>query len=1093
MHSKRMAWSLLGLPVMVAFLLLASPPQLQAQETGTIQGTVTNAETGAVLGGVMINVMDTGLGSLSASDGTFSISNVPVGEQRVRAQMIGFASRTQTVTIGAGETVTVDFALNPAVIDVAEIIVTGVGEATERMRVPFSVSRTGPEIMEVSTPSAAQALTGQVAGVSVVQGSGRPGSAPDILLRGPTSIDGAGRDQGPLVIVDGVILGASMVDIDALDIDNIEVVKGAAAASLYGSRAAQGVIQITTRDGSHLDDDEVRYSFRTEYGIQELDGTFDLAQRHYFMMNEDRSAFIDLDGNECGYPGTAAAAETGRVCENFAMAGHLLDDPAPGEGDMFNSFVIDEYPQTFDNIGSVFDPGTWLESSLAVEGRSGGTNYRISYSNLQEGGVVADLSGFQRHNFRVRLNQVITENLRLSANVFASRSDDDDMQDTSGNAIFMITRMPAGVDITATDDEGIPIRRPDPEQENQNPLIDLRFIDRTQERSRAMVSTDLRYSPTHWLSVDGNVSYDRLDWSFSQFRDVGFPDARPTVTNFDLGTIWKQTSLTEALNTSVNLTGRWSLGDLDTRLQARYLYEEETNENMAGSGTELAARGVPTLGNLDDPDRISISSGLQSVRSEGLFFGGNLDFRDRYIIDALVRHDGSSLFGADERWQTYFRVAGGYRLAQEEFFDVDWIDELRLRASVGTAGGRPNFAAQYETFSVGGGVISPATLGNRNLRPEHATEQEFGLDLLAMGRFSAELTYARTEVEEQIMRVPLPSTAGFSQQWRNAGTLRSNTVELSLEGQIVQAADWNWSARVMFDRTRQRITELDVPEFTYGVAGQNMGDIFFAREGEALGTFYGGVLAENCSMLPANVRDYCDTHFDRNDDGLMVFVGEGNSWTDGQWGTTGEVGGQEFDWGLPVTGVDIDPITGEESDFVPVGSTTPDYSISASSTVNIGNVSIYGLVDAVQGVDVWNQPLQWATFQHFSGIMDQTGVPEERQKPVAYYDELYQSFGLQPTNFWVQDASFVKLRELAVRYRLGADRVQALPGLDDAGVRDISLSLTGRNLFTWTDYNGYDPEIGRGGGDVGSGALARVDGFQYPNFRTFALGVQVSF
>jgi TonB-linked SusC/RagA family outer membrane protein len=1084
MNPKRSVWPIFGLPL-AAFLLIAGPSQAEAQEPGVVEGTVVSAETGEPLPGVQVSIVDTGLGSLTDDMGDFRISNVPAGEHRVRFQMIGYASRTEPVTVQAGEIATVDLDLSRAVIDVEEIVVTGVTEATERARVPFSVGRTGPEIREVSASSVAQSLTGQLAGVSVVQGSGRPGAAPDILLRGPTSIDGAGRDQGPLVIVDGVILGAEMVDIDALDVENIEVIKGAAASSLYGSRAAQGVIQITTQSGAHLDEDDIRYSFRTEWGMQELDGTFDLAQRHYFRMNEAGTAFLDQEGRECGYPGAGHE----RVCENFQLAGQRA--ATPDDANFFNTFATEEYPQRFDNIGAVFDPGNWLETALAVEGRSGGTNFRVSYSNLREDGVVADLSGFRRHNFRVRLNQVITENLHLSATAFASRSDDDDMLESQGNPIFSITRMPAGANIMAEDEDGIPIRRPDPEQENQNPLIDLRFIDRTQERSRTMAATDLRYSPVPWLSLDGNVSYDRLDWSFQQFRDVGFPTARPAVDNFDLGTIWKESSITEALNTSANITGRWTFGELATRIQGRYLYEEQTIDDQGGSGVELATRGVPTLGNLDNPERIDLFSSLESIRSEGLFLGANLDFRERYIVDALFRRDGSSLFGADERWQNYYRVAGAYRLGQEEFFDVPAIDELRLRASIGTAGGRPPFPAQYETFSVAAGVITPATLGNRELRPEHATEQEFGVDVLAFGRLSAEITYARSEVEDQIMRVPLPAAAGFSQQWQNAGTIRSNTLELALDAQIVQQPTWSWSGRLMFDRTRQRISELAVPDFTYGVAGQNMGDIFFAREGESLGTFYGGVLATNCSQLPADARPFCDSHFDLNDDGLMVFVGEGGTWRDAQWGTTGEVGGQSFNWGLPVTGVDIDPITGEESDFVPVGNTTPDYTISASSTVRFGNFSVYGLVDAVQGVDVWNQPLQWATFQHFSGIMDDSGKPEEEQKPVAYYDFLYQSFGLQPTSFWVQDASFVKLREVALRYRLGADRIQAIPGL--AGVRDVAISLTGRNLLTFTDYNGYDPEVGRGGGDVGSGALARVDGFNYPNFRTFAVGVEVNF
>jgi outer membrane receptor protein involved in Fe transport len=227
-----------------------------------------------------------------------------------------------------------------------------------------------------------------------------------------------------------------------------------------------------------------------------------------------------------------------------------------------------------------------------------------------------------------------------------------------------------------------------------------------------------------------------------------------------------------------------------------------------------------------------------------------LDFRDRYILDALVRQDGSSRFGAGERRQWYYRVAGRYRLAEEPWFNVEAIDELGLRYSIGTAGNTPSWSAQYETYSVTESGISPTTLGNRNLKPEFATEIEMGVDVMFLNRFSFDITHARSDVKDQILNVPALAYTGFSSQWVNAGRLESNTWESTLTAQFRPRRDLTWTTRLMFDRTRQQITELDRPAYQMGVSGQGLGSVFYVRPGEVLGTFYGRKFATDCSQLP---------------------------------------------------------------------------------------------------------------------------------------------------------------------------------------------------------------------------------------------------
>jgi hypothetical protein len=279
--------------------------------------------------------------------------------------------------------------------------------------------------------------------------------------------------------------------------------------------------------------------------------------------------------------------------------------------------------------------------------------------------------------------------------------------------------------------------------------------------------------------------------------------------------------------------------------------------------------------------------------------------------------------------------------------------------------------------------------------------------------------------------------------------------------------------------------------------------VFYVRQGEAIGTFYGFQFAENCGHLPAGVD--C-SQFEVNDDGYLVWIGGAgssrNGWqtytdaggnTQNWWGTTApfSIRGGALTWGTPFQAEDVDPISGERATFLPLGNTQPDFRLGLSNTVSWRSFSVYGLIESVQGFKVYNQPLQWATFQSYAGIMDQSGLPEAEQKPVGYYSRLYGVSGLAPSSRFVEDGSFIKLRELAVRYRIGADPLQAVPVL--RGFDGVTLSMVGRNLFTWTDYDGYDPETGRGGGGTGSAALARVDGYNYPPFRTFTFGIELNF
>ena len=239
----------------------------------------------------------------------------------------------------------------------------------------------------------------------------------------------------------------------------------------------------------------------------------------------------------------------------------------------------------------------------------------------------------------------------------------------------------------------------------------------------------------------------------------------------------------------------------------------------------------------------------------------------------------------------------------------------------------------------------------------------------------------------------------------------------------------------------------------------------------------------------------CD-QFAVNDDGLLVWVGPGGSLKNPQWGANGPTFGfhgqnRTLAWGSPFIGWGLDPRTGDTTNLLKVGKTTPNFHVGLSSSLSWHNFSLYGLMEWVHGFSVYNVPQQWAVFRGYAGIMDQTGKPQNEQKPIGYYNRLYGVASLTPVNYFVQDASFAKLREVSLSYRLTRSQLAKAGFL--RSFQGISLSLIGRNLLTFTKYNGYDPEVGNAGGETGSAAIARVDGYEYPNFRTFTAAITVNY
>jgi TonB-linked SusC/RagA family outer membrane protein len=1031
----------------VALMVTAFP--IQAQNTGRITGVVTDSASDRPIGDVQVSVVGTRIGSVTDAQGRYTINSAPSGTRTIEARRIGYrAARIVNVNVQLEGTTTLNIKIASVPLTLQTVVTTGVVDPTSGTRVPFTVGRIEVENIPVPSTNAIESIQGKVAAVTIVP-PGQPGSGTNILLRSPTSIN---KSNAPLVVVDGVIqstaFGAASADLEAIDIESVEIIKGAAAASLYGSRAQSGVIQIRTKRGSALASGATRFTARSEWGNNDLAGQINWARYHYYQTNAS-GGYVNAAGRDTTRVGRVARP----IYQRFQDVAYA--DPV------------------YDQVDRFFDPGQFSKNSFNVAQNLGRTNWFLSLVNTREDGVVLGSGEYSQNDARLNLDHIANSMLSISFSGYHSRSDRNELY---GDTFFDLINQAPDIDLLQPDPDGTPFAyQLDFEGREENPLYVLATEDDRRKRARTQGSLQAKFTPYRWLTFDGNASYDRSDRRNDFFLDQGLKTEG--FAQGGLGEISQTTGTTSGTNASIsaNLLGYWR--GFTLRSTVRAIVESEENEVTTAEGSDFAAPGVRSLNNARTR---FVSSNLEQVRSRGYFVSGGMDYEGRYIADLLLRRDGSSLFGPEERWNNYYRFSGAYRLSSEPWWRWRSLNEFKLRFSRGTAGGRPSFNDQYETFSfnTAGGVVKQ-TLGNRFLKPEKTTETEIGVDAIYNDRFSLQLSRAKTRSEDQLIQIPLPAFFGFSSQWQNAGTVEGNTIEGTLEAQVIQGANLQWRVGLIADRSRHKITQFDRPCFQTQT-------IAFRCAGVSLGEMYGFRFIRGTGELPADAAARAN-EFDVNDEGLLVWVGldasgqpkrytQGETATGG-WGSTSSIiGTTTYNWGMPIK---LRDSTGSDA-VVRIGDGTPDFHWGISNNISWKSWDLYALLDANVGGNAYNQTnqrmYQWAR----SADVDQVGKPQELKKPIEYYVALYSAN--DPTDYFVEDASFVKLREVSIRYRFGG---RALSWFSRFGATGAAVSLIGRNLMTFTNYKGYDPEVG--------GTLVRLDSFDYPRYRTFTGSIEFIF
>lgn len=1047
-------------PAALALLLMASVASAQSV---VFSGRVT-AQNGQPLAGASVGIPDLGVGSIAREDGRYSFT---VEESRVRNRTVNLTARfigykpIRAQVVNPSGAITKDFTMERDVLNLEQVVVTGVSEATSQRKTPFAVAVIdNTQIREVpSVSSPVQALQGKIAGASIQNTSGQPGSAPAIRLRSATSLTGR---QDPLIIIDGTISRLSLSDINSEDIERIEVIKGAAASSLYGSDAANGVIQIFTKRGASLGEEQTSFTVRNEVGQNWLPRMLPYATHHNYQLNPDGSFVLG---------GSGRVSEADRIVDNA-------------------------YPVLYDPYDLVFRSGTLVTNYVSVAQRRGRTNFNGSFQNARDAGVLQSLQGFRRQNFRINVDQALSDKIDLGMGAFYARSNADQTDEGTGGPFFGMRFLEPNIRIDSVLTSGPnagqynpAIRQPPLSGNVTNPLYVLANREVTNQRDRFTGTFRSAYRPTKWLTFEGNVGYDQSGQDFKTFTPLGFTNSS---NNAGRGSLFQRSTKERAYNWSVQGTTSYQFTDwLRNTTKAAFLYEDQTLNQVQVSASALTVARVPefSAAAIDPSNPITPGSLSQTIRAENVFLVTTFDLKDRYVLDGLVRRDKSSLFGANQRSQVYHRLSGAYRVSED--LRIPGVDEFKLRVSHGTAGLRPPFAAQYETFAIVGGVPEKVALGNVDLRPAYSKETEYGMNVNFLKNYTFEYTYSTKRTTDEIIKVPLSAASGYREQWQNAGTLEGHSHELALGAVLLSKADYFWRVNLTGDRTRQKIADLKVGAFLIGPnEAEANTQIFRIAAGEPLGVIYGtrwirneGQLRETLrsGALTGTVEDYI-----RNEEGYYV--------RRSQHRTRDEVPLRA----RTCTNTDCSAST----QIVQIGDVNPDFNLGFNTTAQWKGINFGATMTWTKGGNIYNYTRQWPFNELRDAAIDQSNKPAPTgcgdfatdptcpystgRKPSSYYSAFYNNF--DPNDYFVENGTYVRLRELSANYEIPLKLVQGIPG---EAIRNVRLGLVGRNLWTSTKYSGYDPDVtGPGGGNP---FAYRVDYFTYPAYRSFTAMVELGF
>ncbi|HJP86923.1 MAG TPA: SusC/RagA family TonB-linked outer membrane protein [Gemmatimonadaceae bacterium] len=997
---------------LVVALIVSCPVVAAAQATGTIRGRITDVSTGAPVSSAQVRVEGTALGAQTAPDGSYTITGVPSGSQSVSTRHVGYAPQTITVTVAPSSTLTQDFALRSAAVTLSEVVVTGVAAPTTKRQLGNTIETVpGEQVAEAPGVTAIdQALQGRITGAVISENSGQPGGGVSIRLRGTNSILGGAE---PLYVIDGVIVDNSaealvslsgnatrgnqalsnrMADFDPSDVERIEVLKGAAAAALYGARANNGVIQIFTKRG------------------------------------------------QSGRPNLSASSQ---VTWNSTPKRYDLNmSPNAGYTDVIygGAPAIGAPIQRYDIQDQIFRTGVGNDTHFSVSGGNGGTSYYMGAGYQGEDGILRTTK-YNRKDFRVNLSQSLSDQFEvgLRANYINSLADFIPEGEQTQGVLTSVIFTPTSVNPAFNPNLG---RYPYNPVLGANPLDVMANWSAPERVTRLLGGLEATWRPVSSITLrylSGVDDYRR--------EDTYLQPPFSTSANFT-GSIQNPVQFSRLFNNDITLTHAVTPNpNLGFNTSFGFRYTRDHTETVRAAGADLGP-GQTLVGGATQ----TATQSEEELRTVGWYVEERASVGDRLFLTGGLNWDESSAFGPSQRRQLFPRAGLSYVLDREPWWRgtlSNVFSSFRLRAAVGETGGQPpglysRFANYVNTsFSGKPGLVSSITAGNPNLKPERQREYEGGFDAgFFHDRAQVEFSLYNKKTTDLVLSIPLPPSSGFQQQFQNIGSLTNKGVELALNTVNVTRPNFSWRTRLTYSANRNRITNLVTSSDTLLFDYLNAVIV-----GQPIGVFYGGVYA-------------------RNPDGSIAYAPV-------------TVSGQSLL--LPVRGKDTLASGAIVNAQRIIGDPNPKFVASFGNDFDLGQrVHLSVLLDGRFGNDVAN----------FSRRIEELfGVSKVVEREISG-DTVARTFSLNPAGRsliyeeYIEDGTFVKLREIALDLTLDP------AWLGRFGAHEAKLRVAGRNLKTWTDYSGLDPEVNM----FSASTVSRgVDFATTPLPRQFSIGLSFKF
>lgn len=746
----------------------SAPPVIQ--QSTTISGRVTDANSGQPITGASLSLGDTGLGASSGVDGRYSISNAPAGTYRMRVSMLGYAAQDQSVTVVAGQSTVANFALATQALSLEGVVVVGYG-TQKRSDVTGSIATVSPERLErVPSTSVEQVLQGVMPGVSVRTSSAGAEPNNNIQIRGRNSILAS---SGPLVVVDGIPYNGAISEINQSDIASIDVLKDASSAAIYGARGSNGVILITTKKGV---EGKPRFSYSGNVGVQRA------ANLPRLMNGEEQAQW------------RCQLLLNGKDCEQRLFTQTELTSLAEG--------------RSTDWLGLALRDGFQQQHNLSFSGGAGGTRYYIAGSLLDNQGIARN-DQFQRSTLRVNLTQKVTSWLDMGSSTQLSNVDRSGLPASFG-AAFRISPLTIPFDA-----DGNQMIYPWPEDPFfGNPLEPLLVVDdNVTHRVLSSNHLEVKFPFLDGLSyrLNGGIDFSATDLGRYYGRNT-----KTGVSASGLSIVDNSTAQDLTLENILQFTRSFGVHSLG-------ITALNSTESRSQKGNHLQAQGFPNdvltyyqanIGALVQPSS-SVSEWQLNSQMGRLNYG----YDDRYLLTLTARRDGFSGFGRNHKYGVFPSAALAWNVSNESFWpSTDAITSLKVRASYGQNGNQAispyQTLARMSTSSYLDGSNSapgfiPATLANPDLRWETTTSTNFGADFGLFGdRVRGTLDGYFSNTKDLLLNRLVSPVQGITQITENVGKVRNRGIELSLSSINLETADLTWSSDFNISANRNEIAAL---------------------------------------------------------------------------------------------------------------------------------------------------------------------------------------------------------------------------------------------------------------------------------------------